>query len=213
MIASKHRVLNGTTKFKTLCRRGTQIMGIMSRNETVVFNEMMAALGEFEEIIKDGVVPTIGRGGHRAGTLVTPATPRITGGTEAVATGTESVTVGTDEMNSSLLTKRQVTSSVIEGSDAPRPAAFTISMSAKSRGRPKVRKQQKVSEKKSRIPCGKQKATKLIQGTLAPVPSLSNLVKVLDEDYSYSDIKEPLQVLSERSLPQTKKAITGIFTP
>ncbi|ETP01230.1 hypothetical protein F441_21498 [Phytophthora nicotianae CJ01A1] len=85
-------------------------------------------------------------------------------------------------------------------------------MSAKSRGRPKVRKQQKVSEKKSRMSRGKQKATELIQGTLAPVPSLSNLVKVLDEDYSYSDIKKTLQVLSERSLPQTKKAIADIFT-
>ncbi|ETI29996.1 hypothetical protein F443_22886 [Phytophthora nicotianae P1569] len=60
MIGSKHRVLNGTTKFKTVCRRGTQIVDIMGRNGTVVFNEVMAALDELEEIIKDGVVHTIG---------------------------------------------------------------------------------------------------------------------------------------------------------
>ncbi|ETP28411.1 hypothetical protein F442_22295 [Phytophthora nicotianae P10297] len=84
-----------TTKFKTLCRRGTQIMGIMCRNETVVFNEMMAALGEFEEITKDGVVPTIGRGGHRAGTLVTPGTPLVTSCTLVVSTGATRMTPST----------------------------------------------------------------------------------------------------------------------
>ncbi|ETI29995.1 hypothetical protein F443_22885 [Phytophthora nicotianae P1569] len=90
-------------------------------------------------------------------------------------------------------------------------------MSAKSRGRPKVRKQQKVSEKKSRMSRGKQKATELIQGTLAPVPSLSNLVKVLDEDYSYSDIKKTLQhfqVIAEVATfkllkPRTLGHVTG----
>ncbi|KAG6949592.1 hypothetical protein JG688_00014561, partial [Phytophthora aleatoria] len=64
MVASKHPVLSGTTKFKTACRRGTQIADIMSRNRTSVFNEMMTALVKFEEIIKDGAVPFVGRDDH-----------------------------------------------------------------------------------------------------------------------------------------------------
>ncbi|OWY99428.1 hypothetical protein PHMEG_00029567, partial [Phytophthora megakarya] len=55
MIARKHLILNGTTKFKTACRRATHIADIMSRDGTFVFNEMMAALDKFEDIIKDGV--------------------------------------------------------------------------------------------------------------------------------------------------------------
>ncbi|ETO59242.1 hypothetical protein F444_22387 [Phytophthora nicotianae P1976] len=59
---------------------------------------------------------------------------------------------------------------------------------------------------------GKEKTTKLVQGTLVPVPSLNNLVKLLDRDYRYIDIKSSTQSLSERSVPQSKKAIAGIFT-
>ncbi|ETP21930.1 hypothetical protein F441_04661 [Phytophthora nicotianae CJ01A1] len=112
----------------------------------------------------------------------------------------------------SILSKRHPTSSASENSDTSTPATFTISKSAKSRGRPKVRKQQKVSGKKERMTRGKEKATKLVQGTLVPVPSLNNLVKLLDRDYRYIDIKSSTQSLSERSVPQSKKAIAGIFT-
>lgn len=64
MVASKHQVLNGTTKFKTACRRAPQIADIINRNGTSVFNEMLAALEKVEEIIKVGVAPFVGREGH-----------------------------------------------------------------------------------------------------------------------------------------------------
>ncbi|KAG2928466.1 hypothetical protein PC117_g14305 [Phytophthora cactorum] len=157
---------------------------------------------------------TAGTPAVATGTLsVFTGIPSVSTGTNTAATGTATITTGTDEMHASILTKRQPTSSASEGLDAPRRASFTISKSAKSRGRPKVRKQQKVSQKKSQMYRGKQKAMKLVQETLAPVPSLSNLVKVLDEDCSYNDLKKSMQILLERSLPQTKKAIAGMFTP
>ncbi|OWZ22433.1 ABC transporter [Phytophthora megakarya] len=87
-------------------------------------------------------------------------------------------------------------------SDTSQPASLSVSKSAKSRGRPK----------KKRIGEGKQKTTKLVQGTLTPVSTLENLKTLLGDDYSYKTIQQKSQSLSERTLPATKKAIVGIFT-
>ncbi|OWZ13808.1 Cysteine protease [Phytophthora megakarya] len=125
----------------------------MSRNGTFIFNEMVAALDKFEDIIKDVVAPLVDR-----------ETP------------------------------------------------FIVSKSTKSRGRPKVRKQQKMSEKKKRMSQGKHKASKLVQGTLALVPNLHSMVNMLDKAYSNNDIEKKAQVLSERPVPKRKRTITGIFT-
>ncbi|KAI9996933.1 hypothetical protein PInf_000200 [Phytophthora infestans] len=145
----------------------------MSRNGTAVFNEMLAALDKFEEIIKDGVAPfvvALGTSGVAAGTTGEAA---VATGTDGVPTGSQkgsSVPTVTEDTNrakdvetapTSILSKRQPTSSASENSDTSTPATFKISKSAKSRGRPKVRKQQKVSGKKERMTRGKEKATKL----------------------------------------------------
>jgi hypothetical protein len=307
MVASRHEVLNGTTKYTTACRRSNQIADIMSRNGTTIFNAMLAALDKFEEIVKDGIAPyvgrdeslmdtfkatcsddapvttdpaphtvTLGEGDSNAlgeddscsdvpGTLPTlydsqrngsgatqttqgevqkatsvDAMPTNTGVTKGVPAGTpgaDDKTVGTadayevtkgteetaevpadaarliaDSSQPSIVTKRHPASSASEGSDSSRPSSFTLTKSSKSRGRPKVRKQQKLPAKKNRMARGKEKAAKLVQGTLSPVPNLQRLMKRLDEDYNYNDVQKTLQTLSERSLPQSKKAIAGIFT-
>lgn len=64
MTARCHQVLNGSTKFKHALERGKSIPDIMTRNGIFVFGEMMTALEKFEEIIKDGVAPFVGREGH-----------------------------------------------------------------------------------------------------------------------------------------------------
>ncbi|OWZ21286.1 hypothetical protein PHMEG_0004196 [Phytophthora megakarya] len=46
---------------------------------------------------------------------------------------------------------------------------------AKSRGRPQIRKIQVQPEKKQRVERAKQNVNKLVQGTLAPVPSVRNI--------------------------------------
>ncbi|KAE8972792.1 hypothetical protein PR003_g27389 [Phytophthora rubi] len=69
MVASRHKVLNGTTKYTTACRRDNQIADIMSRNRTTVFNAMLAALDKFEEIIKDGIAPCVSRDGSLVDTF------------------------------------------------------------------------------------------------------------------------------------------------
>ncbi|KAG2788635.1 hypothetical protein PC129_g23966 [Phytophthora cactorum] len=61
MTARRTQVLNGTTKYKHALERGKSIVDIMSRNGTHVFREMMTALQKFEEVIKVGVAPFVGR--------------------------------------------------------------------------------------------------------------------------------------------------------
>ncbi|OWY94243.1 LOW QUALITY PROTEIN: hypothetical protein PHMEG_00036082 [Phytophthora megakarya] len=53
----RHKVLNGTNKFRTFCR--TRIAKIMGRNGTPVFNQMLDNLKRFETIITDGEVPVV----------------------------------------------------------------------------------------------------------------------------------------------------------
>ncbi|KAG2984347.1 hypothetical protein PC121_g8490 [Phytophthora cactorum] len=59
---------------------------------------------------------------------------------------------------------------------------------------------------------GKQTATRLVRGTLAPVPSVRNIVKLLDNDYSYEEAHRLLPTLTIQDAPMTKKAIAGIYT-
>ncbi|KAG6949741.1 hypothetical protein JG688_00014499, partial [Phytophthora aleatoria] len=59
---------------------------------------------------------------------------------------------------------------------------------------------------------GKQTATRLVQGTVAPVPSVRDIVKLLDNDYSYEEAHRLLPALTIRDVPKTKKAIAGIYT-
>ncbi|KAE9173457.1 hypothetical protein PF002_g29304 [Phytophthora fragariae] len=264
IVARRHEVLNGTTKYTTACRRGNQIADIMSRNGTTVFNAMLAALDKFEEIIKDGIAPCVSRdkslvdtfkptqpehvpvsmtdqtttalidaisgdkdpveldeevlsdevpktlsalhdtpGDRSPATAMTQRKAQMVTGVNGVSTGTgsaEDVPTGTDGTvevtegtadadevptdtqgdaevptytdrliagmrQSSILTKRHPASSASEGSDSSHPTSFTLTKSSKSRGRPKVRKQQKASVKKSRMARGKENAAKLVQGT------------------------------------------------
>ncbi|KAE8891602.1 hypothetical protein PF003_g24353 [Phytophthora fragariae] len=264
MVASRHEVLNGTTKYTTACRRGNQIADIMSRNGTTVFNAMLAALDKFEEIIKDGIAPCVSRdkslvdtfkptqpehvpvrmtdqtttalidaisgdkdlveldeevlsdevpktlsalhdtpGDRSPATAMTQRKAQMVTGVNGVSTGTGSAedvptgtdgtvevtegTAGADEVptdtqgdaevptdtdrliagmrQSSILTKRHPASSASEGSDSSHPTSFTLTKSSKSRGHPKVRKQQKAPVKKSRMARGKENAAKLVQGT------------------------------------------------
>ncbi|OWZ07877.1 hypothetical protein PHMEG_00019666 [Phytophthora megakarya] len=72
-----------------------------------------------------------------------------------------------------------------------------------SPGRPKVRKQQQISEKKKRIGESKQKATKLVQGTITPVPRLEKLKTLLENDYCYKTNQQKSQPLSERDECET----------
>ncbi|KAG6943627.1 hypothetical protein JG688_00017515, partial [Phytophthora aleatoria] len=90
--------------------------------------------------------------------------------------------------------------------------SLVLSKSAKSRGRPQVRKKQGHAEKKQRVERGKKNAAKLVQCTLAPVPSVRNIVNVLDNDYTYEDVKRVLPNFSVRPVPKTKKRWLG-YTP
>ncbi|KAG1692336.1 hypothetical protein DVH05_025506 [Phytophthora capsici] len=55
-----------------------------------------------------------------------------------------------------------------------------------------------------------ERALKLVQGTLAPVPNVTNLVKLLNKDYN--DIHKSVRSLLERVLPQSKTVIARVFT-
>ncbi|KAG3242072.1 hypothetical protein PI124_g13087 [Phytophthora idaei] len=55
--APRHKVLNGTNKFRTAYDVGCRIAAIMSRNGTSVYLKMLEALRSFEDAVKDGDVP------------------------------------------------------------------------------------------------------------------------------------------------------------
>jgi hypothetical protein len=88
-----------------------------------------------------------------------------------------------------------------------------VTKRATSRRRPKVKKKQGFTEKKQRVARGKKVTAKLVQGTLAPIPSILNIAKLLDKDYTYEDAHQGLPALSIRDVPKTKKAIAGIYAP
>ncbi|OWZ06195.1 Cysteine protease [Phytophthora megakarya] len=132
---------------------------------------MLAALDKSEDIIKDGVAPLVGR----------EADPN------------ESSTLDTIVSSMLLLTKRHITGSASDSSNTSQAAPSTVSKSTKSRGRPKVRKPQKMSEKKKRMSQGKHKASKLVQGTLVQVPNIHRMVNMLVKDYSNNDIQKKAQ--------------------
>ncbi|KAG1709717.1 hypothetical protein DVH05_020371 [Phytophthora capsici] len=113
----------------------------------------------------------------------------------------------TTKICSSLSKRQHISSSSSESS-----GSFIVSKSARNRGRPKVRKNQGKAAKRQRVDQGKQTATKLVQGTLAPVPSVRNIAKLLDADYNYEDTHHVLLALTIREVPKTKKAIAGIYT-
>lgn len=297
MTARRHHVLNGTTKYKHALECGKSIADIMSRNGTFVFGEMMNALEKFEDIIKDGVAPFVGREGEwvdplsqlssltfsptlntnavepkdavmksdtedeekikntstansdddepptqqsaplatmqcATATMQEPTvTPCVTRGTShvtltppatqeplCVTRGNSCVTLTTPEVDAASMSdfkqnpsqsKRQHISS--SSSESSQSGSFVITKSAKSRGRPQVRKKQGKAEKKQRIENSKKKASKLVQGTLAPVPSVRNIAKLLDNNYTYEDAKKVLPNLTIRAVPKTKKANAGIY--
>ncbi|KAG6947490.1 hypothetical protein JG688_00015527 [Phytophthora aleatoria] len=55
--ASRHKVLNGTNKFRTTYYVGCCIADNMSRNGTSVYLKMLEALRSFEDAVNDGDVP------------------------------------------------------------------------------------------------------------------------------------------------------------
>ncbi|ETK71272.1 hypothetical protein L915_21460 [Phytophthora nicotianae] len=57
--ASRHKVLNGTSRFRTSHETATRIADIMSRNGTPIFKKMMEALQRFEQIAITGEAPVV----------------------------------------------------------------------------------------------------------------------------------------------------------
>ncbi|RLN06604.1 hypothetical protein BBJ28_00002807 [Nothophytophthora sp. Chile5] len=270
MAANRHQVLNGSTKFSTARLRATHIADIMSRNGTAVFKDMLAALEKFEEIIKEGVAPFVGRDGEGiaewldpmsqlssilpdtepscpisptaptredaesavvaiAATAATDPAPEVRlGAVTAVthrvtegASGVPAVTCGVPPSTSdttdastteSTTAKRQLTLSCHGSSDSSEGQTFMVSKSAKGRGRPKVRKQQKHAQKKQRMAAGREKASRLVQGTLVPVTDLRKVEDVIDSGYNYEDANAVLSSIEVRSVPPNKKAIARIIT-
>ncbi|ETL39302.1 hypothetical protein L914_09292 [Phytophthora nicotianae] len=151
-------------------------------------------------------------------TYVPPATSEVSQTTQPVLQSTRDVKSSTPRVqevasteSEPCLAKRLHVSS--GSSEFSQTGSFVISKSTKSRGRPQVRKKQGNAEKKQRVERGKRNATKLIQGTLAPVPNLRNIIRLLDNDYTYGVAKRILPNLSIRAVPKTKKSIAGIYTP
>jgi hypothetical protein len=57
--SARHKVLNGTSKFRTAHTVGTRIVDIMSRNGTPVFKQLLESLERFESIVTDGATPFV----------------------------------------------------------------------------------------------------------------------------------------------------------
>ncbi|KAF4032152.1 hypothetical protein GN244_ATG15981 [Phytophthora infestans] len=137
---------------------------------------MLGALGSFEETIKDGeVIPPTDEVPQTQLTVVPRDGCPVPGDTKAVIADTD-VVIGDTSMGSmfdepeeaSVPTKRSPTGSAGESLNTSHSAVFTISKITKRHGRPKMRKHQKVAEKKSRTSREKKRETKSVQETLTP---------------------------------------------
>ncbi|KAE9068564.1 hypothetical protein PF007_g27641 [Phytophthora fragariae] len=257
MAGRDYRVLNGSTKYNHALERGRSIADIMSRNGTSVFREMMNALERFEDIVKDGVAPLVGREGHWMDPLSLTQLSQfdLTPTTEVVVKSSETTKVSSDTKHETEhdsgddppLTQRSPVnpcSSVTPATLQVPPTthqvpAGTARVTPVTSGVPPVPsevppgtlgvppastyQQQFIRivaviparvrlDEKQRIKRGKQTAAKLVQGTLAPVPSVQNIVTLLDEDYTYEDAHRALPAISIRDVPKTKKAIAGSYT-
>ncbi|KAI9983810.1 hypothetical protein PInf_007885 [Phytophthora infestans] len=174
---------------------------------------MMNALEKFEDIIKDGVAPFVGREGEWVDPLsqLSSLTFSPTLNTNAVEPKDAVMKSDTEDEE-----KNKNTSTANADDDEPptqqsAPLA-TMQCATATMQEPTVTpKKQGKAEKKQRIENSKKKASKLVQGTLAPVPSVRNIAKLVDNNYNYEDAKKVLPNLTIRAVPKTKKANAGIY--
>ncbi|KAI9982447.1 hypothetical protein PInf_008390 [Phytophthora infestans] len=109
--------------------------------------------------------------------------------------------------------KRALSDGGHPSSSSSEECSFFLSKSTKNRGRPKIRKNQKQQVKKQRLVNSLKEAKQLVQGTLTPVITLSNVATVLKSTYSYESAYEFLSKLSVKTLGPRKQVIAKMVAP
>ncbi|ETM99556.1 hypothetical protein PPTG_18826 [Phytophthora nicotianae INRA-310] len=152
---------------------------------------------------------TLIEAGTRPGVEVPQGTNKVPQVTESVSSVTNTVTQTIEDV---VRTQRAHVKRAHETSGSSESSeSFRITKSASSRGRPKVRQKQKHAQKKQRMKEERAKANKLVQGKLAPVQSVHRMLAQFDVADSYEDAQRGLAVISECTIPKSKKAIAGNF--
>ncbi|RLN72367.1 hypothetical protein BBJ28_00023756 [Nothophytophthora sp. Chile5] len=91
--------------------------------------------------------------------------------------------------------------------------SFFVSKSAKSRGQPRVRRNQKREDKKQRMVVSRKEAKQLVQGTLAPVTDLKAIAKILAAPFSYDSANEILSSIPIKTVGARKQAFARLVSP
>ncbi|KAG1694432.1 hypothetical protein DVH05_001234 [Phytophthora capsici] len=109
--------------------------------------------------------------------------------------------------------KRALSDGGQPSSNSSEECSFFVSKSTKTRGRPKIRKNQKQQVKKQRMVNSLKEAKQLVQGELTPVITLSNVARVLKSTYSYESAYEFLSKISVKTMGPRKKVIAKMVAP
>ncbi|KAF1785558.1 hypothetical protein GQ600_16678 [Phytophthora cactorum] len=224
MTARRHQVLNGTTKYKHALERGKSIVDIMSRNGTHVFREMMTALQKFEEKlgidplfqlsslpftsdntdtagadaadVVTGVSPTSKPPTQRSAIPMEPKVPQVTKpvvlDTSGVPQGTEATTRTEYVPNKANLVKENF----VKESQAP-PSAKIPAKETRKRREEAASRARETNRYKARA------------RTLTPIPSVRNIVKLLDNDYSYEEMHRLLPTLTPKDKESNHRYLHG----